>query len=367
MNALIARRLVLGTVLGVAIGACGPSGPSTGSTASPAASAGSSPSAPTPSATAVLAPTPSAVAEVWLPVQVAWKATAPGGDLVPTGIVLDPKGRLWVTDPQHDRFAIFTTGGAFVEFWGVSGTGNGELRLNRANGDGYGAIAFATDGSFFVLDVGNRRVQKFDADRHFVKAWGSLGSGPGQYKDPVGIAIGPDGRLHVLDDVRGVVETYDADGTVLGSFSPFPGGTQNYDGANSLALDAAGSFYVSVAHPDQVQQFDPNGNPTLVYGAPGSAGAFHEQPGMMSIDSSGRLFVTQGPQRGAHPGVLVFGKDGQYLGGWGAVGSADGELLFTTGVLVAADGTVYVGDRGTQPDPGQPSRVQAFQGPPFAP
>ena len=300
-----------------------------------------------------------------------WTATTPAGDLIPTGIVADPAGRLWVADPYHDRFAIFTSDGTFVEFWGRSGKGPGQFDLTRTNGDGYGAIAFEPDGSFFVLDAGNLRVQKFDARRTFVKTWGGFGPGPNQYQDPVGIAVGPDRRLHVLDDVRGVVETYDPEGKVLGSFDAFKSvGGGAFNGANSLAVDAAGNLYVSAVDPNEVRRFDPNGKLTLTYGAPGSgAGAFADQPGSMSIDGAGRLYVTQGSGqgRGDHLGVLVFEPDGRYLGGWGAVGPAKGQITFPTGILVDGSGGVYVGDAGSLPEVGGASRIQKFRPPRFVP
>jgi len=374
MNHDASRRFTASVLLGVVVAACSSAGPVTtpAPVASPAQTAAPAtpPAIPaTPSAPASTAP-PSVAPPSDAPPAAAfvWAATSPAGDMIPTGIVQGPKGHLWVADPYSHRFAIFKPDGSFVEFWGTPGDGNGQLKLTRRNGDGYGAVAFAPDGSFYVLDVGNHRVQKFDAKRKFVKAWGSLGSGPGQYLDPVGIAVGPDGRVHVLDDERGVVETYDANGTVLGSFGAYVGGVQAFDGSNALALDANGNFYVSTASPNEVQRFDPDGKPTMTYGAPGSGpGEFHEQAGLMSVDGAGRLFVTQGPQRGDQPAVLVFGPDGGYLTGWGPVGSSDGQVAFPTGVLVDAAGDVYVGDRSSMPDAGPPGRVQKFHGPSFAP
>ncbi len=267
-------------------------------TAVPAATVAGSTSG-SPSATGTPAPSP---------VTFLWKATDPGATIIPNALTFDLAGRIWATDGPHDRFAIFDQDGTFVEFWGTSGTGDGQLKLTRANGNPYGAVAFEPDGSFFALDVGNRRVQHFDAKRTFVHAWGSFGSGPGQFSGPVGIAIGSDGNVHVLDDVRGVIETYDQNGKVLGSIPAFstPG-----EGANSLAIDSHGDFYVSQINPNQVIRMDPTGKVRMTYGAPRSgAGEFHEQPGGMSVDAAGRLYVTQGPNRGDSPGVQVFGPDG---------------------------------------------------------
>ena len=315
-----------------------------------------------PTATVAASPSGSSSATatpVTSPVTFVWKATDPGATIVPTALTFDPAGRIWAADAPSDRFAIFTQDGKFVEFWGASGAGDGQLKLTRSNGDPYGAIAFEPDGSFFVLDVGNRRVQRFDAKRTFVGAWGSFGSGPGQFSDPVGIAIGPDGNVHVLDDVRGVIETYDQDGKVLGSIRAFstPAAT-----ANSLAIDSKGDFYVSQIDPNQVTRMDSTGKVTMRYGAPGSGpGEFHEQAGGMSVDAVGRLYVAQGPNRGDHPGVLVFGPDGTYLTGWGPIGTGDSDLAFPTGVLLNGNGHVVVADASGLMDPSSISGLKQFQ------
>ena len=112
-----------------------------------------------------------------------------------------------------------------------------EFDFVRSNGDAYGGIAFAPDGSFFVLEAGNLRVQKFDRNRHFVKSWGEFGSGPGNYNDPVSIGVGPDGNVYVLDDVRGVVEKYDTDGNVLGQIAVFSNTSPGFNKANAFAID----------------------------------------------------------------------------------------------------------------------------------
>ncbi len=310
---------------------------------------------PTPAPSPASAPPSSALS----PVSLLWTATDPAGAMFPSALTLGPSGLLWAADTANDRFAIFKPDGTFVGFWGESGSGDGQFDLTRANGDPYGAVVFEPDGSFFVLDVGNRRVQKFDPDRKFVRAWGGFGDAPGKYSDPVGIAVGPDGNLHVLDDVRRVIETYDVEGTVLGSIPAFPGIFGGL-GANALAMDGGGNFYVSSVDPTEVLRLDPTGKVTATYGASGSGqGEFHEQPTGMAIDDAGRLYVTQGPERGDHPGVLVFDPSGQYLAGWGAAGTGDGDLGFPWGVALDTVGSVYVADYGPA-ELGLKNRIEKF-------
>ena len=87
-------------------------------------------------------------------------------------------------------------------------------------GDSYGDIAFAPDGSFYVLDVGNHRVQQFDSHRNLL---GDLGACRWLPRNRSALDVDATGIVYVLDVSRDVVERYATDGTVLGSFQPGTG------------------------------------------------------------------------------------------------------------------------------------------------
>jgi len=255
-------------------------------------------------------------------------------------IAVDPTtGRIWAPEAGSDKIAVFEPDGTFVEEWGGSGSGPGQFDFSRGNGDGYGTLAFAKDGSFFVLDVGNRRVQHFDAKRTYLGEWGGFGDRPGQFTDPVGIAVAADGSVWVLDDIRSVVEQYTPDGNVIDSFDPFAQQPIN-KGANSLAIDGHGNLYVSSVAPSKVLVFDAKGTPLRTVGE----GQFSEQAGNMSIDADGRLFVAQGPERGSALGILTFAPDGSLIGGFGPVGVEAGQLVFPGGIALDGKGGIYIED-----------------------
>ncbi len=117
---------------------------------------------------------------------------------------------------------MFKPAGTYVGSWGTSGSGPGQLTLTThdPNPGSVGAIAFAPDGSFYIADDGNYRVEEFDKDRHFVRAWGSFGTDDGQFANPKGIAT--DGKVvFVADDSRMDMQVFDMKGTFLRKFS-FP-------------------------------------------------------------------------------------------------------------------------------------------------
>ena len=57
----------------------------------------------------------------------------------------------------------------------------------------------ASDGSVYVANANNDRIQKFTSDGVFVRTWGAEGTGDGQFDTPKGVAVGSDGSVYALD------------------------------------------------------------------------------------------------------------------------------------------------------------------------
>jgi len=317
---------------------------------------------PTGGSEPTIEPTPGETSPPSTPVpfptpELVWAVGTGAAGFIPWGLAEAPDGWLWAAEAMSDRFAIFEADGSFVETWGSTGSGEGEFDMTRGNGDPYGMIAFEPDGSFFVLDVGNRRVQAFDANRAFVGAWGSFGAGPGQFSDPISIAIDAAGNVSVLDQGRRVIETFDRAGTVLRTIEAFPAAVNPRNGANQLAIGRNGHFYVSVVNPNEVIELDPDGNLVREYGSTNNP--FADQPNYIAFDGDGRVYVTQGPGRADQPGVVVFDADGTYLGGFGRLGSGEADLGFAWGIVITDSG-ILTSDAGGLPDVGLTSLIRKF-------
>ena len=50
-------------------------------------------------------------------------------------------------------------------------------------------VAVASDGSVYVTDSGNHRIQKFTSEGVFVSKWGTEGTGDGQFIQPATVAV----------------------------------------------------------------------------------------------------------------------------------------------------------------------------------
>jgi DNA-binding beta-propeller fold protein YncE len=118
------------------------------------------------------------------------------------GLAADSTGNLYVADTGRNRILAFTPEGALIRQLGQGGSGLGEFTQPMA-------LAFAPDGSFFVADWENARIERWDSSLSATGAW-STGV------RPYGVAVDALGRVYVPDPVRARVQVYSPSGASLG-------------------------------------------------------------------------------------------------------------------------------------------------------
>jgi hypothetical protein len=77
-------------------------------------------------------------------------------------------------------------------------------------------VAVLPDGRVVVGDTGHHRLLVYGADGKQQAAWGSEGSGPGQFMNLSDVAAGADGTIAALDAGNGDVQLFSADGKPAG-------------------------------------------------------------------------------------------------------------------------------------------------------
>jgi len=74
------------------------------------------------------------------------------------------------------------------------------------------AMAFDEEGHIYVLDSGNHRIQKFDANGTYVSTIGNQGQGPGEFQYPQSIDVDSNGMLYVSESMNRRVQILNPEG-----------------------------------------------------------------------------------------------------------------------------------------------------------
>ncbi len=117
----------------------------------------------------------------------------------PHDAVFDRAGRLLVADTGNDRIAIYSVRGA-------KATLVGELK----GLDGPEGVAVAPDGRVIITNTSGGSVRVF-RDGSEVRAVGRFGSGNGEFARPHGVEAAADGTVYVVDSGNHRVQVFDKD------------------------------------------------------------------------------------------------------------------------------------------------------------
>ncbi len=214
----------------------------------------------------------------------------------PSGITIAPDGTLFVVDVSNNRVEHFTATGAYRGAFGHRGRDSGARAHIIQKGAFYqpAGIVAGRDGVLYVVDAGNDRVMAHTRGGAFKRRVGFHGSQPGQWVVPWGAGSGTQG-LYFVDQGNYRIQHWSFAGRFLGAWGEF--GRER------------GQFVT----------------PYAVAPSPGGD----------------RVYVTDSIRRR----LIMFGSTGQLLAEYGRSGRGESDFLKPTGVAVGLDGTVFVADR----------------------
>ena len=111
----------------------------------------------------------------------------------PTGVAVDTDGSIWVTDTTRDIVQHLSATGAYLGQVASRGTGDNRLQ------EGWDVEVFGND--ILVSDAATDQIKVWTKQGTFVTAFGSTGTGLGQFQQPKGMDLTPDGRLFVEEQL----------------------------------------------------------------------------------------------------------------------------------------------------------------------
>ena len=227
-----------------------------------------------------------------------WDASTIEGLDQPSGMDLGPDGNLYVVNALKDqdpRRGPRRQGGATLGQ--DRGSTDGWFDFLRDPSDPFsaiGEIVTAQDGTVYVADTANRRVQKFSPDGDFLLNWGSFGSGDGRFLEPFEVEVGPDGSVYVVDDVRDDVQRFMPDGKYVQTIGRHGTGDGEMNNTGAIATAPDGTLYNGDWSGYGVQAWDAEGGFLWSLGSRGSDPGQFTFPYDVAIDGHGRLYASDG-------------------------------------------------------------------------
>ena len=192
-------------------------------------------------------------------------------------------------------------------------------------------VAVDKDDNIYVSDSRNHCVYKFNKNGELLERVGKIGSGPGEFYSPRGVAVAGD-CVFVCDRYNHRVQVLTRDLQPVKQFGSRGSGDGQFNEPESIAVDSEEMLYVSDYGNHRVQVFTRNGQFVYSFGRKGSGQGELNDPRGVCVDASYVYVADFSNNR-----VSVFTKDGQFITSCG-----EGHTTQPYGMFVDSDGSVYV-------------------------
>jgi sugar lactone lactonase YvrE len=172
----------------------------------------------------------------------------------PTGLAIRPESNeLLVVDTLASSLVVFDTRDFSVKARaGRDGLQSDALHFPTN-------IALAPDGTVYVTDALNFRIQSLKSDLVFDGHFGEAGDSPGFFSRPKGVAVDSDHNIYVVDALFDNVQIFNKDGELLMAFGTSGQGPGEFWLPNGIFIDSNDVIYVADSYNSRVQVFQYTG------------------------------------------------------------------------------------------------------------
>jgi RHS repeat-associated protein len=265
----------------------------------------------------------------------------------PTSVTVDPGGlnltRKTVYDPATGNVVETKDPGAsstetssyvFKSAFGSVGSGNGQLKEPMG-------VAKDAGGNLWVSDSSNNRIEEFSSTGTYIAKYGSEGTGNGQLKRPSGIAVNQsNGNVYVADQNNNRIEEFNFKGEYVIAFGSWGEENGKFKSPAGVSLDSSGNVWVTDYSNNRVQEFSSTGTFIKTFGTKGTGnGQFEGPTGLAFVGES--VYVTDCKNNR----VEKFSLTGTYQSQFGTHGSGNGNLACPEAIVSEEiTGNLFVAD-----------------------
>jgi len=286
----------------------------------------------------------------------------------PRAIAAGLNNDFYIADSRNHRILHIASDGSLLNQWGsyaavdyFSGVITQAEALKQAPLGTFNepwGVAVGPDGSVYITDTWNHRVEKFTAEGKPLKSWGQYGqpalgdpATAGYFWGPRGIAVDAQGRVYVADTGNKRIVVFDENGNYLTEFGTAGFDAGQFDEPVGVAVARSGTVYVTDTWNQRVQAFAPSGGDFYIpilqwdvnawFGIGGNIQSLDNKP-FIAVGANEHVFITD--PEGFR--IIEFTPEGQFVRTWGAFGSGSAEIGLAAGVAVDQSGFVWVTDAG---------------------
>lgn len=253
----------------------------------------------------------------------------------PHGIAVSSIGEVAVVDTCNHRVQLFNDDGVFQRAFGYQGTESGFLNFP----DG---ATFDHEGNLVLADSDNHRLSVYSRAGELIRMFSNE-----DLRNPWGVCTTSEGNIAVCSggDKR-PVQVYSPEGSLLMSF-----GDLSSSHRPSYVAHCHDTYFVSYTDGQCVKAFDNQGSFLFSIGEAGFGDSQFNRPRGVAVDQHDQLLVCDGWNNR----IQVFSLEGKFLHKFGSRGQGLGQLTFPVDLAIGRDGRIFVSEL-------KGHRVQVFQG-----
>jgi len=250
----------------------------------------------------------------------------------PYSVAVSLNGSVYIADTWNNRIQKFDRHGVFEKKWDT----------------GIRPFIVAVDTTGFVYVAGINTIEKYTGDGVYISGWGGAGTSDGKFTEILFMAISPNNTIYAYDqqDYTHRIQKFNTNGVFTGFLATQYGlNTKDLQIPWAMAFSDDGSMYVLDINNEGdyskcIKIYDRNGVFVNKIGKSGAAEEDFYSPTSIAVDSDGSCWILD-PSRNT---VQCYNFSGNFQGIFGTTGTGNAMFNHPRGIAISSDKDLYVAD-----------------------